>query len=371
MHKDIYFKLLRGRSGLETLESGWQRLQARDSNTTFYQTYEWFASVVEFLLADDDECLFVTAEAEQELVGVFPLQIIRSVHYGVPFWSLVFPQHRHVNECDFLVHPAMYDVGLFSQLIEFLHGCPEIRWDMLQLERSPLGSCSDRLATEQKIPLGRSAISGSISEIDCESPEKSSLVHLAGRFRRNLARLERRAARHGELSHVSYFGGADVEEGLCLFVDIENDGWKGAAGSSVASAANLQQFYVSLAVRFAGEPRCCINVLRIGKETVAANFGIISSGTYFILKIGFRQRFAELGPGNLLLASTIRHFSRDPDVNTINLVTSPEWAEKWKTNANPLCTHTVFRSSLKGHVLCMMMWAKERLNTLKQGREHA
>ena len=162
-----------------------------------------------------------------------------------------------------------------------------------------------------------------------------------------------------------------MEEGLRLFIDIENDGWKGDRHSSIASAANLRQFYASLSTRFAMESQCRINVLQVGAEPIAANFGIVSNGTYFILKIGFRQRFAELGPGNLLLASTIRHFSADPEVHTVSLVTSPGWAEKWKTKAKPICTHTVFRKTLKGRMLYIIMQGRRWLKTLRQGREHA
>lgn len=323
------------------------------------------------LLRDADELLLVVAESDEGLIGVFPLQLERRARFGVAVRRLQFPAHAHAVTCDFLVHPSLYGMQVFSQLIEYLHKSADVRWDIMQLARSPLGSCSDRLATEDEIYLGRSVVSGSISEIECGAQGRDPLSHLSGRFCRNLARLERRAARQGELALQSYTIDTDIEEGLRLFVDIENDGWKGEAGSSIASAANLQEFYRSLALGFAGKSRCCINILRIGGEPVAANFGIISNGTYFILKIGFRQRYATLGPGNLLLVATLRHFSEDLHVHIVNLVTSPEWAEKWKTNAKPVRTHTVFRNSLKGRLLYVMMHTKDWLKSIRQGYKSA
>jgi len=355
MRDHLTFKAMRGLAGLAALKSGWQRLQALDSSTKYYQSYEWYACMAESLLADDDELLFIAVESENRLLGICPLQTARRVHCGLPITCLQFPVHSHAVLRDFLVHPSLYGVGLFSQLVEFLNKRAGITWDLLQLEGSPLGSCSDRLATERKISLGRSAISGSIAEIHCGATGESPLSHLSGHFRRNLARIERRAARLGDLSFVPYTKDENMQEGLRLFVEIENDNWKGDVGSSIASAAELRRFYSSISQQFTGDSRCQINLLRIGSESVAAQFGIVSNGTYFILKIGYRKRHAELGPGNLLLASTIRHFSEGREVHTVNLVTSPEWAEKWKTHAIPVCTHTVVRKSAKGLLLYVIM----------------
>lgn len=360
MSNNVTFRILRGLEGLAELKSGWLRLQGLDNRTRYYQTYEWYACIAESLLEYD--LLFVAAEADDSLVGVFPLHIGKRVRFGFSLNYLQLPTHSHARLGDFLVDPALYDSGLYSRLIRFLRNTRELRWDFIQLDDTPLGSCADRLAMEDSILFGSSEVSGSISEIACSGGEGESLSHLSSRFKRNVLRLERRACRLGEVSFEVFQNEENLEEGLALFLDIEHDGWKGEAGSSIASDAALRKFYSSLVKHFGASNNCRINVLRVGLEAVAAHFGIIVDETFFMLKIGYREAFSKLGPGNILLAHVLRHFSNDPLVNTVNFVTSPAWAEKWKSQSLPVCTHTIFRTSFRGlsafAVFNVMAWLK-------------
>jgi hypothetical protein len=144
-----------------------------------------------------------------------------------------------------------------------------------------------------------------------------------------------------------------MTDALDQFIEVEDDSWKGTLKSSIASSDVLKNFYTSVARRFDGEIACRINLLRLGDETIAAQFGIISAEVYFMLKIGYRQQYSALGPGNLLLAAALKQYARDPSVKKVNLVTCPTWADKWQTHASLICARKVMRPSIKGGTMGM------------------
>lgn len=363
VNADVTFRLLRGHDGLTTLKSSWESLQALNDSACFFQTYEWYSCIAESLLADIDDFLLVIATLNNEVVGIFPLQLANRVYRGVDVVQLQFPTHSHAVLRDFLVHPSLRDVGFFPQLISYLRRTADFSWDIMRLEKMPSGSCAERLAAQEPLRAVISAPHGSMSEIRCSDRENATLNHLSGRFRRNICRMERKAEKQGALTFVPCADKSCLEEAFRLFMDIENDSWKGDAGSSIASDIALQRFYELLVDRDSGDMKIQINLLRIGSETVAAQFGVVSDSTYYVLKIGYRQDYSSLGPGNLILAQTVRHFSLDPQVRAINLVTSPEWARKWKSHSAGFYKLTAFGNTIKGKAICIayrsILWVRK------------
>jgi CelD/BcsL family acetyltransferase involved in cellulose biosynthesis len=346
------------------LKTGWRRLQSQENQVRFYQTYEWFECVADHLITDEKELIFVVAESHGEIVGVFPLQVVERVRSALPIRALQLPQHPHIPLCDFIVDSSLHRAELFAEFLRWLNNKSGLRWDVLQMERSPIGSCADTLISESSPAMSISHVSGSIAEIGCADGD--GLSHLSGRFARNLARLERRARRLGELSFVSCSGSVRMTDALDQFIEVEDDSWKGTLKSSIASSDVLKNFYTSVARRFDGEIACRINLLRLGDETIAAQFGIISAEVYFMLKIGYRQQYSALGPGNLLLAAALKQYARDPSVKKVNLVTCPTWADKWQTHASLICARKVMRPSIKGALLYATLRTRHQNDSLSK-----
>src|SRR5580700_2844386 len=94
-----------------------------------------------------------------------------------------------------------------------------------------------------------------------------------------------------------------LEEAL----EVEAANWKGSEESAIAHDKLRGQFYrhYAAAAFSAGILRLCF--LRIGSKAVAMQFALECAGSFWLLKIGYRDEFARCSPGMLLMAETIRY----------------------------------------------------------------
>lgn len=126
--------------------------------------------------------------------------------------------------------------------------------------------------------------------------------------RSDLRRAVRNAEKIGPLSY-QILAPSPSELGLILeeALDVEAANWKGKEGSAIAQDKLRGQFYrhYAAAASAAGILRLCF--LRIGAKAVAMQFALECAGSFWLLKIGYREEFARCSPGMLLIAETIRY----------------------------------------------------------------
>jgi CelD/BcsL family acetyltransferase involved in cellulose biosynthesis len=349
---DLHFRIFRGRSGLAVLRDAWLTLEATPPDLHFYQSYNWYECLLTYLADDHDQYLFVMAARQDTVAAIFPFKLETERQFGAAYRVLDLPIHPHVTLRGAALHPGDCDRHLFDALIGYLERLDSPDWDVLRIHRVPADSPIDNLCRTSRSPLRVSWPSGSISAIACEDQE-GGLAHVSARFRRNLRRLRKRSSGHGPAKLITCRGADALQQGLALFLEVEHDSWKSVCRSSVASEETLVNFYTSLSQARGETYECQINLLQIGNETIAVQFGIRSRDTFFVLKIGHRQAFARIGPGNMLMSEAIRHFAADPDIRFVNLTTAPPWADKWKSHSIPLTTHCIFRRSWAGITICV------------------
>ena len=345
----LSFRTHIGRKGFMELREPWQRLGS-EARLEFYQTYDWYRCLLDHLAVDVEGYLFVSASRGSSVLAIFPFQRKTETRLGFNYRLLELPSDPHVLIRDIPVHPDVADTDILASLISYLEKSGQPAWDALRIGKIQANSSLDRLCTAVEGPLRHTASAGSTYVIDCPSAADDNMAHLSGHFRRNLRRLRKRAEGMGETKFVQCIEERQVQQSLPLFFEVEHDSWKSEEGFSIASHQRLMDFYSALSQSRGPTHHCQINLLQVGRDTVAVQFGFRSHETFYMLKIGYRQAFSDIAPGNLLLNDTIDHFTKVPDVNLISLVTSPEWAEKWKSREIPLVTHLIYRRSVRGAV---------------------
>jgi CelD/BcsL family acetyltransferase involved in cellulose biosynthesis len=119
--------------------------------------------------------------------------------------------------------------------------------------------------------------------------------------------------------------GPILEEAL----EVEAANWKGSERTAIACDKLRGQFYrhYAAAASAAGILRLCF--LRIGSKAVAMQFAVESAGSFWLLKIGYRQEFAQCSPGMLLIAETIRHAASRGLVSYEFLGNVDNWTRVW------------------------------------------
>lgn len=84
---------------------------------------------------------------------------------------------------------------------------------------------------------------------------------------------------------------------LAEFLAMEASGWKGKAGTALASRAGDAAFYREVTARFAASGRLRLYALETGGKTLALQTNLSASGGLFGWRMAYDEQFARYGPG--------------------------------------------------------------------------
>lgn len=132
---------------------------------------------------------------------------------------------------------------------------------------------------------------------------------LKGSRRRRIASLERKVERElGPLGWRVVRGGTDWDAALGRFLALEAAGWKGAAGSALASAEETARFFAAITAAAAARDRVEITELLAGDRVIASSIHFTGRDEGFGYKMAYDESLGAYGPGLLLLHRLTAHF---------------------------------------------------------------
>jgi CelD/BcsL family acetyltransferase involved in cellulose biosynthesis len=153
---------------------------------------------------------------------------------------------------------------------------------------------------------------------------------LHSRRRNDFRRARKKAELEGNVT-VKVFcpGQEDLRMHLEQAFTIEAAGWKGRQGSAISTREELRLFfetYASLACK-SGKLRLCF--LCISDEPVAMQIGVVHANRFWVLKIGYDERWNRCSPGLQLAYETMRHMF-DCGMDSYEwLGTNEDWLHAW------------------------------------------
>jgi len=153
---------------------------------------------------------------------------------------------------------------------------------------------------------------------------------LPGKRRYDLRRARRRAEEEGtvEIRTICPLSG-DVDRYLDTAFRVEASGWKGRRGSSLLHNERLGRFfrlYCSLAAT-AGHLR--LSFLEVDGEAIAMQIGLEYGGRYWVLKIGYDEKWSKCSPGMQLMMETTRSAFENGLAALEFLGSDEEWLRAW------------------------------------------
>lgn len=125
---------------------------------------------------------------------------------------------------------------------------------------------------------------------------------LAPSFRRRIEGLGRKLER--EVGPIEFLTVSDPVQAACWrdrFLALEHSGWKGLAGSSLASRSETAGFFTDVTGEAARRGELEIAVLRAGGKVLAISTYFIRGCRGFGFKMAYDQEFGRYGPGLLLM----------------------------------------------------------------------
>jgi CelD/BcsL family acetyltransferase involved in cellulose biosynthesis len=217
----------------------------------------------------------------------------------------------------------------------------ELRWDILCLWHVLDDSC-----TMAAYRLGAPRFTVCAARSQCcwiaAEPWDELTKKLSKNFRKSLRAARRRAEEMGALSYQAVTTMPQLERACDEFLQVESSGWKGAAGTGTAIAADPQlvRFYKELTRRFAEQGRCHIHVLRDGEKPIAAQFALLDETTVYTLKTGYDESYSKISPGHLLDQHTFSWYGNHSGLKEINLASDAPYLDAWKPQR--MAVHNVY-----------------------------
>jgi len=158
------------------------------------------------------------------------------------------------------------------------------------------------------------------------SPEAYLAQAMSTKKRKELRRQHNRLAEEGALT----FERRECIEGLATwiaeFLALEAAGWKGAEGSSLASAPDTQAFFEQALTSAAAAGRLERLALRLDGRAIAMLANLVTPPGIYSFKTAYDETYARFSPGMLLQLENLALLARD-DV---------EWADSCAVEGHPM-----------------------------------
>jgi CelD/BcsL family acetyltransferase involved in cellulose biosynthesis len=315
-----------GLSGLDSMRCEWQRLYDRCGDQTFYNDWRWHQAIQKHLIHSD--ICYVLVSRGNEPVAILPLVACRKWKGFLPVRQLSFPYRRAIDLTDMLVADSYERTKVLEVILVALRNRPPCPWDQLELGRFIEDSCLARQLRLHGWFTYPDDYSSAFVRADEEA--ESLLDHLSKKQIKNVRRHLRNAEdAYGECSIVQALGRDAIGPLYETFLQLEASGWKGidGTGSAISLRTDERAFYQEVLALFGETNQAQINVVYFGAEPVAAQIGLRTPARLSLLKIGYDEKYRDVGPGAIALLKTIEGAQGRPF--EISLVTCPSWSERW------------------------------------------
>lgn len=146
----------------------------------------------------------------------------------------------------------------------------------------------------------------------------------------DIRRAERRLQEFGEIAvHVFCPSPVELPDVLNSLLKVESRGWKGKKGSSILSRPPLKRFFCAYCLLAAEGEFLSLNTLTLDGDIVAMHIAVIFDKRYWLLKIGYDERYSRASPGIYLLQKSIEMASKQGLVSYEFLGFEDSWLSPW------------------------------------------
>jgi len=349
---DLTIALLMGEHGLNQLRQAWNKIHSGMGCPAYYHDWRWMASLQKRLV--DTPLYFVVAYRLNEVAIILPLRLRSTTKSGIKLDFISFPY-----QSDALIDSNLSEEKDFVEILKFLEAQKEFRWDYMRLF-----GMTDRSQLRESLPACGLKLEpdSTIAYFDLQDDKFDKT--LSKKFIKNIKRLERKAESElGPIQVRLINDPAALPEAYETFLSLEASGWKGGAGTSTAIMHDARKvaFYRELLEQFSSDGLFQINLLELNGVPAAGQMCIRSGSTWYILKVGYNDEYKQYGTGNILMLAFLEKVSSSTGITELNLVSSPEWADRWHLEKRTAYSVEYFNSSVRGRLVRLMKRTKQKL----------
>jgi CelD/BcsL family acetyltransferase involved in cellulose biosynthesis len=175
----------------------------------------------------------------------------------------------------------------------------------------------------------------------------------AGRFdpgrRSDFRRARRRAEQIGALTfEVREPAPSESKELLDEAYDVESAGWKGVSGTALVIDPVRGLFFRRYAEAACRKQLLRLCFLRIAGKAVAMQIALECGGRFYLLKIGYDERYRRCSPGTLLMLHTVAYAAARGLRTYEFLGNEANWTRQWTQETHPTLSLRAYPFSWRG-----------------------
>ncbi len=186
---------------------------------------------------------------------------------------------------------------------------------------------------------------------------------LSSNAKKNFMRFRNRLSKSG-FWKVLHYQGQDAIKQWLKFVEIEDSGWKGSAGSSIKRLDSAFKRYYDGFIRILAERKALhIYFLELNSEFIAGVFGYVDGDIFHWAKTGYNERFKEFSPSNVLIIHILEDLRNNfPEIRRFHMF---PWDYGYKhryTNEDSSCIDTlIFNKTLRAKMAYVLFLIKRTI----------
>jgi len=321
---EFQLALHRGAAGFAKLQSQWSQL-AKAKGNHFLHFPAWYHAQLE-TCDNPEQLLFVEISRAGQLQGVISLEAthIKAGPINIPALALAYA--NEMGLCDlFLPEPGNLQLrDLYKVLRTGGYRSLLMKFDCIRA-----GSFARQWIAAAELPTKHSHFT---KYLDLSAGREQFYNSYSSKFNRNMRRKLKKAQEMGQVT-VERFKNDAAIDAFNEFLRLEDSGWKGKDGTSIAKQPKKLRYYQLLTESFSRDGVLAVNLLKIGDVNVAAQVGVHIGSTLYLLKIAYDESYSEVSPGYLLIDGLITDIADPNYIAKLSFVTGVDWIDRWKPSS--------------------------------------
>jgi len=257
-------------------------------------------------------CLYEVG-GQRRLCGMLPLAVTK-LHRLLPLRIHQAWAHQQCFRCTPLVRRGFAD-AFWCEVLSWLGNSPWHR-RLLELQRFPISGeiGRDLQAVLRQRPAFRTQLYRyETAFLRCGPSYDNVLQRAMSRSSRSkLGRKRRRLARSGSLQFTEAGEGGSLDRLIDEFLELEASGWKGRAGTALASRQREAAFFRDVIHAAYDRGRLVILSLKLDGRMIAARCALLAPSGAFHFKSAYDEAYGRFSPGTLTAMEETRRM-HDPD----------------------------------------------------------
>lgn len=298
--KPLTVRSLRRQEQLELLMEDWDRLLAATPGHTAFQTLEYQRLWWKYFNENDGRLLVLLVFDGQQIVGIAPLYLDASEHFGKIIRTLGFIGSRWEADRPAFLFREQFEPCMAACLHYLLQ-----RRELWQRAYFYEQVNDARLQFLQKSFHKAGYLVGTLPDSLCPTINFSGtwaefLAAKSRKFRKNIEAAQKKLSATGKLNYtVNTTAEANIAA-LETHRALENRSWKAAEGVGIGRSDDYFEFYREMAAVMSPAGRFVTRILSVGEQPVASTFGLLFNQAFFSLQIVHDDAFNKASPGTYL-----------------------------------------------------------------------